>query len=1017
MFPVNLKLAKRDNGSRLIEQMVAQVWRSRLTSGSAAGLLSMMSLVAAQPAFSQALPTAGEATAEKADKVEVAQNLEVAESDKADKTDKAEALEEIVVTGSRIVRDGSKAPTPVSVMTAEQLQSFGSPNIADAVNTLPVLSGSSTPATSVTTASSGNSNINALNLRSLGANRTLVLVDGQRSVASSLSGLVDVNLIPQDLVQRVDVVTGGASAVYGSDALGGVVNFILDKEFVGLKTNLEYGGTTHGDGENMTGGLTWGTTFGEGRGHFIFSGNYRYQDVIPTNTRDWNLKGWQFMNNPNYTATNGQPKRLLLDQVSVSNGIAGGIISSSNTIDPITGKPKTSNVLRGTAFGVGGVPYQFQFGDLVSDPDMHGGDWEKSQVRGTRAGSSLLGGSRTTSLFTRGSWDLTDDINVYVQAAYARDKNENYAFSLEDTGSITLQADNAFIPASVHDVMVANNLTSINVGTMHPDLGIAIATNTREVYRFVTGAEGKLAGDWKWDAYYQLGISKLDNLAKNMWSNDNLDLAYDAVVNPANGAIVCRSTLTDPGNGCQPYNPLGIGVNSQAAVDYVQGNGTQMWRSQQLDQNVAALSLSGSPFSTWAGDVNIATGIEWRMEQIGHGSNDPISDDFGWWVGGYPSTKGGYNVKEAFLETLVPLAKDLPFLQALDFTGAVRATDYSTSGNVESWKLGLNWTAIDDVRFRTSLSHDIRAPNLEELFSKGSGGAPAITNPWNGDATQYISAPRLGNPNLMPEKADTFGAGIVLTPTFAPGLALSVDYWNIKIDDAIGVISDTQIIVDNCYAGQSEYCSAIDFEDDGKTIAIVRRSPFNYTSQIARGVDFEASYHFAPSDLYEPIPGMVQLRALATHYMKNATTTNGVVDDTAGMNTSTGTPSWKWTASVDYGLNAFRGSFSARGVSKGVYDNDWIECSTDCPASVGTHVTVSDNHIPSWVVFDASTAYTFNVGTASIEAFLNVRNLFDRDPPVVAANPGGYSYTFAPANASLYDVLGRTFTMGFRTRF
>jgi iron complex outermembrane receptor protein len=866
-----------------------------------------------------------------------------------------------------------------------------------------VLSGSSTPATSTTTASTGNSNINALNLRSLGANRTLVLIDGQRSVASSLSGLVDINTIPQDLVQRVDVVTGGASAVYGSDALGGVVNFILDKNFTGLKTTLEYGGTTHGDGDNAMGGLTWGTAFGEGRGHFIFSGNYRYQDSIPINDRDWNLKGWQFMNNPNYTATNGQAKRLLLDHVSVSTGIAGGII--------------TDTALRGTAFGVGGTPYQFNFGDLVTDPDMHGGDWEKSQVRGTRAGSSLLGGSRTTNLFTRGSWDLTDNINVYAQASYSRDKNENNAFSLEDTGSITLQADNAFIPASVKSALDANGISSFHLGTMHPDLGIAVATNTREVYRFVTGADGKFADGWKWDAYYQLGIAKLDNLAKNMWSNDNLDLAYDAVVNPANGAIVCRSTLTNPGNGCQPYNPMGIGVNSQAAIDYVQGNGQQMWRTQQLDQNVAALSVSGSPFSTWAGEVSIATGIEWRMEQIGHGKNDELSNSFGWWVGGYPSTKGGYNVKEAFLETLVPLAKDLPFLQALDLSGAVRATDYSTSGEVESWKLGLNWTAIDDVRFRTSLSHDIRAPNLEELYSKGSGGAPAITNPWDNDATQYISAPRLGNPNLLPEKADTFGAGIVLTPTFAPGLALSVDYWNINIKDAIGVITDTQIIIDNCYAGQSEYCSAIDFDADGKTISIVRRSPFNYTSQIARGIDFEASYHFAPSALYEPIPGIINLRALATNYMKNATTTNGVVDDTAGMNTSTGTPTWKWTASVDYGLNAFRGSFSARGVSKGVYDNDWIECSSDCPTSAGTHITVSDNHIPSTVVFDASTAYTFNVGTTSIEAFLNVRNVFDRDPPVVAANPGGYSYTFAPANAALYDVLGRTFTMGFRTSF
>jgi iron complex outermembrane receptor protein len=611
------------------------------------------------------------------------------------------------------------------------------------------------------------------------------------------------------------------------------------------------------------------------------------------------------------------------------------------------------------------------------------------------------------------SWDLTDNTSVYLQAAVARDKNHNYAFSLEDTGSIQLSVENAFLPESVRQAMVNNGVTTFRLGTMHPDLDIAVPTNDRRVTRIVAGINGKFGDSWEWDAYYQRGVSDLHSMTNGIWVNSNLALAYDAVVNPANGAIVCRSTLTDPTNGCVPYNPMGIGVNSQAAVDYVQGDGEKMWRYQQLTQDVAAVALSGNPFATWAGDVSMATGVEWRKEWIGKGKNDAVSDVFGWWVGGYPSSQGSYDVTEAYVETVIPLAKDLPALKTLDISGAIRATDYSTSGNVETWKVGLNWAPTEDIRFRSTLSQDIRAPNLEELFSRGSGGAPAVTNPWLGGTTEYITSPRLGNTELTPEKADGFGAGFVLTPRFMPGFALSVDYWSVDIEDSIG-LPTTQDIIDNCFEGRQAFCSAIDFEPGTQELFVVRRTPFNYTSQVARGVDYETSYRFEASDLYGRLPGSVMVRALATNYKRNATTTEGVIDDTAGMNTSFGPPSWKWNASIDYSLDSFSASLSARGISSGVYDNDWIECSSGCPASTTKYVTVTDNHIEGAMYLDASVAYEFDVGDVAIEGFLNVRNLTDKDPEIVAANPGGFNYTIAPANARLYDVLGRTFTVGFR---
>ena len=1018
MVPVNSKLVRPSEGS-LVTRGGQGALDARKQTAWVVGLLGMASLSAMQPVLAQTdeAPT------------EVAQ----AAAPAADAAASSVVAEEVVVTGTRVVCDGYQAPTPVSVIGVEQMQSFASPNIADAVRTLPAISSGSSPTTSVSTASTGNSNINALNLRSLGENRTLVLVDGQRSVASSLSGLVDVNLIPQDLVQRVEVVTGGASAQYGSDALGGVVNFVLDKKFTGLKTNVQYGSTTHGDGDNAMGSLTYGTPFGEGRGHFIFSGSYRWQEVIAVNSRDWNLEGWQFMNNPAYRVTNGVgngvPQRLLLNQVSCSTCIAGGIIvGGQQWTTNAQGQRVRTNVptsLRGTAWGQGGTPYQFEFGDLVSDPDMRGGDWRTTQVRGTPAGTSLSGGSKTSSLFTRGSWALTDSINVFAQAAYAKDHNNNYSFSTEDTGGITLARDNAFLTDEIKSIMAAQNLDFIRIGSQHPDIPITQPTNDRSVTRLVVGADGTFGDGWGWDAYYQRGVSKLQNWAKDITVNSYMTLAYDAVINPANGAIVCRSTRDiDPNNGCQPYNPMGYGVNTAGAIDYVTGNGERMWRKQELTQDVAAFAVNGTPFSTWAGDVSLAAGVEWRQEKIGKGENDRISDlgaGGGWWVGGYRASKGGYSVREAFVETVVPVLKDVPFFQSVDLSGAVRATDYSTSGNVETWKLGLNWALIDDIRFRGSLSHDIRAPNLEELYSNGSGGAPAITNPWirneaGAPITESITSPRIGNSTLTPEIADSWGAGVVLSPTFLPGFNFSVDYWHIDIEDSIG-LPTTQDIIDGCYNGQTDFCSAITFAEGSQNITVVRRTPFNYTAQVASGIDFETSYMFDPSRIVSSIPGTVQLRAMATNYRKNATTINGVVNDTAGENTSVGPPSWKWNASVNYALNNIRTSFMARGISAGVYDNDWIVCSTNCPTSTTKYVTVSDNKIPSVVYYDASFTYGFDYGSAKIEAFLNARNIFDRDPPIVAANPGGFSYTIAPANAQLYDVLGRTFTLGFRTDF
>ncbi len=913
----------------------------------------------------------------------------------------AVSLEEVTVTGSRISRaDGYEAPTPLTVVGVQEMQAMASSNVADAINTLPVFSGSTSPGSTATTTSTGASNINALNLRSLGTQRTLVLLDGQRSVGATLSGLVDINLMPQALVERVEVVTGGASAVYGSDALGGVVNFVLDKDFTGFKGDTSYGATTHGDGGNWSVSLTAGLPFADGRGHFLASGTLRHSDMIPINRRDWNLKGWQFMNNPNYTPTNGQPRRLLLQEVAISDGLAGGIIADTE--------------LRGTAFGEGGVPYQFQYGDLVFDPDMRGGDWKRADVRGTRAGESLGPEVDHHNIFTRLSYEVSDNVEVFAQIGFVRDENWNAAFSMQNNGDIPILRENPFIPDSVAAAMDANGITQFHVGNMHPDLGIATGDNDRKLTRYVVGANGsfELRGtSWTWDAYYQKGISDTTNRAPHMVAYPNFDLAVDAVRHPDTGEIVCRSTLTDPGNGCVPYNPMGIGVNSQAAADYVEGAGLVMWRRQEIKQDVAAISMQGEPFSSWAGPVSLAMGVEHRKESV-TGVNDEISQRLDWWVGGYSVTSGGYDVTEGFLETVIPLAKDASWAKSLDMSAAARLTEYSTSGDVTTWKIGATYMPVEDIRFRVTRSRDIRAPNLDELISRGSGGAPGIVNPFNNNISQSVRSPRLGNLNLKPEIGDGLGIGVVLQPRFLPGFSASIDYWKLDIEDAISQI-EAQDIIDRCYQGNQVFCQALEFLPGSTTILdVVTRSPFNFVTQLARGVDIEASYRMPLGR------GDLMARVLGTRYLKNETD-DGVNPsrDTAGQNTAGGPPDWRWTAMLNYSLEPMNVNLTARGVSSGVYDNRFIECTSGCPTSTINNVTVTENDIKGQVFFDVSFNYDVSLGAADMNLFLNVRNVLDSDPRVVAEAPGGFRYSLSAANPVLYDVLGRVYQTGVRFQF
>ena len=924
-------------------------------------------------------------------------------------------LEEVVITGSRIVRDGYEAPTPLSVVDAAALQSGGGSNIADKVNEMPVFAGSGTPISQTTSISAGTSGANALNLRGLGTGRTLVLLDGQRSVGAYLTGAVDINSFPQQLISRVEVVTGGASAVYGSDAIGGVANFVLDKTYTGIKGEVSAGITSYLDDENFKVSIAAGTPFANGRGHLLVSGEAVYRSGILNGTgglgkRKWNSQGWAVIPQPGYsskTGLNGGPEYITLDHVGQSNTTNEGLI--------------TSGPLKGLAFGPSGLPYQFHYGPINNGVYMQGGDWEAGTNR-EFWGSSMDPRAKNQNVFTRVAYDVTDDINVYAQWSWAHNNTETRCCNNFSVNTLRVKSDNAFLLSVLTPEQKALLKPGevYNFGSHNPDLGPDTGLNDRIVARYVVGASGQFDAmdtGWSWDAYYQKGISRNDITAPTVYIRSRVQgvnaTAVDAVFDP-NGAIVCRSTLTNPGDGCVPYNLFGSGVNSPAAINYVEG---ASHLSQTLKQDVFGASITGEPFSVPAGPVSIALTAERRTENV-DGVNDPGSDSSTYLSGNYRTTTGKFGVTEGAIEAVVPIANGEAWADTWDLQLAARATNYSTAGFATTWKVGTTYSPIPDIKFRITRSRDIRAPNLEELFAGGTSSSGQGLDPFRTCNGSPCSATPLGvtfgSTDLKPEKADTTGIGVVVQPTFLPGFSASVDYWNIDIKGSIEALS-TQATIDLCFQGQTDLCSRL-IRDSQGILVQVNRQPFNLAQNIARGLDFEASYRWSAEDMMDGLAGDLSLHGTATKYIKNYRD-NGIDEptDTAGSNSGSAPPNWLYSVQFNYALDAFQAGLSMRGLSSGTYNNAYIECTTGCPLSTIDHRTIDNNHIDGQFWFDLSTSYKFEVGDASeVEAFLNIKNLFNRDPALVPPLSTGSAFWSPLTNRTYYDVLGRVFRTGVR---
>lgn len=673
-------------------------------------------------------------------------------------------LEEVVVTGSRITRFEGDFTAPVLSLDVGQIEASGKVNVEDFVSEVASLVGSQGSFESSGEDGGAQVGVNALNMRNLGVDRTLVLVNGRRHVSSIATGspLVDTNSIPSALIERVDILNGGASAVYGADAVSGAVNFVLKDDFEGFSIRTQTGISSEGDAEENFASFVWGTNFNEGRGNITASYEHRQQERLEIFERDYGLDGREYVvNNPAEYRQTDDPN--VPDKIIAGNRTFN-LTAPSGRYDLIG-----YDTVNGVDLGLGDYPLNasgqpYDPGTLVAGFLALGGDGTPTAF----FTSQFLPDTTTDSVNVMGRYDINDMATLFTELKYVTTDATNPRSS-SFTSNLELGLDNPFIPAAMHDALATIDNASINLARDDLELR-SVNDNTRETTRMVFGVRGDLTSWLNYEASYNHGVTDVESRLFNMRREDRYFAAMDAVIDPATGQATCRSNLdpsavppTDsivssynsavwgdgvngsfepgPNSGCVPFNPFIDGRDNYftagesdpsnpnaAAMDFIAGNGVPLVDQGKIKQTVVNAYVAGSStplFELPAGPVDFVLGYESRKEDVSN-DVDPIrSNPNGLTSLSFVRSSGSsYDVSEYFTEVSVPIFEDLaPLLQGLRLDGAYRSSDYSTIGTTSAYNLGLNWTLNDSLIVRGSFGESVRAPNLKELFEPDNEGS------------------------------------------------------------------------------------------------------------------------------------------------------------------------------------------------------------------------------------------------------------------------------------------------------
>ncbi len=916
-------------------------------------------------------------------------------------------LESVVVSASRIAVAGYEQPTPVTVVGAQDIQANAYVDIGDTIRQLPSMGTAVSPDNggNAGLASQGTAGLSELNVRNLGNTRTLVLFDGQRVVPSDpLGNSADLNTIPQGIIQRVDVVTGGASAAWGSDAVGGVVNLIINKNYTGLKGDAEVGQNSHNNHFQFKSSLTMGEDYLGNRLHVEFSGVYL---IAPD-------AGWtRYLPGANHPITlfpgpAGGPtwvhttKPLFTSQFAQGGRIVTGTLKNIEFVG--TGIPVPYNP--GTTFG--GNCYDCSPSDLGSQTGLTGVP------------------HHATTLFGFANYKINDNLGASIQLNYGEFGEENISTNLNKAE--TILSGNPFIPASIQAQMTATKTASISVATDNQqgcDLnntsiaaygqcmsGDGFNLLRRQLFRGVFTLNGSLGKDWSWTAYAQAGTVRASEHEPDDPLLSRRALALDAVtVTSANvgtsgltiGSIACRSTLTAPTNGCLPLNIIGDNKVPSAVLDYIEPGRLDPWGIQDqshwiMNQNVFSASMTGVlPWGLSAGPIAAAFGAEYHLSQQRQIA-DPqqLGDQSAWNNGNFTHWAGQYSVEEGFGEVTVPVIKD-GFVDSLDINAAGRVTNYSNSGLVETWKIGTTSQINDDFKLRGLVSVDIRAPDLFELYTPEQFSHNTQLDFKTGLRVSTFTSVK-GNPDLVPEVANTQSVGVIMTPSFIPGLSASVDLYRISVHGAI-FRQGAATVLQQCALGVALFCKDVGFglpqfsPDYPGALDYITSQAENANSEQTSGMDFQADYNM------DFLGGRMGYRVQGNYMDKYTRTALGQTFDGAGALGADAPYSvdvkFHLNATASYNIGPWSVSLQGRYIGPARLNNYWVEGKD-----------VDRNAIHGVAYLDLRTSYKLN---DRFQVYGTINNFFDTPGPNIASSTGG-----SGTNAQVYQTLGRIYLGGIR---
>lgn len=964
-------------------------------------------------------------------------------------SDDQATVEDVVVTGSRIVRQDFAAISPVTTVTSETIELTATLTVENLLNQLPsVVAGNMN-----TSNNAGGEEFATVDLRGLGAQRTLVLVNGERVPASSTTGVVDLNTIPASLIERVEVVTGGASAVYGSDALAGVVNFILKDNFEGAEMNVSYGSDFEGNSPEYEINGLFGGSFANGRGNLTTYASYYKREGTYQSEFDYSAVSGAVVVAADGTYPVVDTAAEWLD--AVNNGALGTYVSGgsatsawgtiyNNAANPFRGLAGAVGATGNTNFAAGGydttcdgVPNAtpYNTGNLSFDtsgaltPLATAG---ACAVPDRAAGSSrynfapdnyLVIPAERFTISTIGHYDITDDIRLRVQLNYVNSTQQVSLAPTPATGlKVTLTpAMRSLISTNHPDLWAAlqsrpNPLSSFTMDRRMNEVGARTGQSENNALSMLGTLTGKFSDTWDWSLTASYGLNNFTSTGENSTNRTALAQGLAGCQDLAGNALVGLLP------GCVPLDLFGEGTLTDAMVNFLT---VPTFATTEIREKRVAGFVRGSLFNLPAGPVSAVFGAEYRESKADFRVDDMQRTGNIFGFNAIQNQAGSVDVSEVYTEVAVPLLADLPFFNYLGLEAGARYSDYNTIGGQETYKLGAEWSPVDWVKVRAMYNTAVRAPSVFELFQNGDQGFASYTDPCRSaanpsaqllafcsaqaggydftgftQANTQVEAFAFGNPNLAPEEAETTTIGLVFQPQSPVGtIRASVDYYDIDITNLVASLGAGYWIND-CYGSldaSAEGCSRVVRDPLTGQIDFVNTTRTNLGYQRTKGYDFQLDFVLDGADV--GLPGRFRINELFT-YVDSLDYDGDEYAGTAVAYIGGGIFDWKSVLSVSYDIGDF--TFFTRW--------NYIPQLEDI-AFGPNYNDGSPVYTPSSNYLDFSARYNVS-DNLQITAF--VGNVFDRMPEQTAS---GVGYGQANTDTQLYRVFGRTFNIAMKARF